>query len=187
MASIIPRITRALDREAGKRFTIAVRRKNLNDSFKQKEAALESKHAAALSKLEARAANVDRGIWKIIEENRSLLIAAGRRSFVTMTARFQFRTVGSRTEILDKQGIMDTARRIGVVRQIADPPKNEWHLNRTKFLAWLDKHGEYHREFEPYLDDIEKHDSLSIKPNTNYTVMLDNKHLTPPSITIDKS
>lgn len=187
MVNIIPRITRSLDREADKRFIIEVRRKNLDDSFKQKKAELEGKHAAALSRLEARAATADRGIWKIIEENGSLLIAAGRRSFVTMTARFQLRSVGPRTEILDKQGIMDTARRIGVVRQIADPPKNEWRFNRSKFLAWLDKHGEYRSEFELYLDEVDEHDSLSIKPNTNYTVVLDNKRLTPPSITIDKS
>ena len=187
MTDVNPRTIRTIDRLVDKLFNTELRRKSIDERFKQNKAVLERRHAAALQALNDREAAIGRGIWQIIAANRDRLIATGRRSFVTMTAKFQLRTTPARTEILDKQGIMDTARRLGVVKQIADPPKMEWRFNQKKFLAWLAKHDEYRDDFEAHFDEVDADESLTAQPNSNYTVSFNNKRLTPPSITIKKS
>ena len=82
----------------------------------------------------------------------------------------------------DGEGVMAMARKIGVVRKIADPIR-AYKLNRKKFIAWLKKHPEHYEAFDEYLEISDK-ESLSIKPNSTYMVTHDSQRISPPSVTI---
>lgn len=126
---------------------------------------------------------VDAELLAHINAHRSEFIAAERKSFATMIATFQFRKVTSKLKVVDADGLMTTARRLGIVRKIARLSVL-WKLDREKFTAWLNAHGEHLEDFADFIDGSEDSESLTIKPNSTHTVFHDKKRISPPSITI---
>lgn len=167
---------------ADKRFLVQIKIDDANASHKSAVAALVAAHERVLSALTSEAAGLDQQIAAIIQPNRGSLIERGKQSFVIMRAKFQFRKPSGKTKITDAAGIMDVARKLGVVRQIAKP-SYVWKLNQSKFFDWLDKHGEMRTHFEEYLDDSSK-ESLTMQPNAGHTVHHDSKRISPPSVSI---
>lgn len=187
MTDADPEVIDRANRLAESRFQLEVEREVENRRFAEALAALTKEHEEKLRIFTERERVLDPAIWKVVDENRTSLIARSKRSFVTMLAKFQLKDVPAKTEVLDKQGIMDVARKLRVVRHIAKPPKGEWRFNQKKFFGWLAKNGEHRRHFEPFLNDVEKDESLTIQPNSNYTVEHDSQRISPPSITIKKA
>lgn len=174
----------ALNQAARDRITLEVRLNEEQQLFNQSLNALKSEHEPRLIRIQNLIDDKDAEIWRIIEMNRSALIAEGKKSFVTMWVVFQFRTVRSKTIVKDAVGIMKTARKLGMVRKIA-ALRTEWKLDTKKFLAWLDAHGEKHTYFADFIDYIEESESLTMQPNETYVTQHDSERISPPSIKIN--
>jgi len=187
VSSTDPEVIAAVDEIVEKRFALEVERDAVNRRFQAAIAEITKFHEEALRELTLLERQLDPAIWRAIDSNRATLIERGKRSFITMAAKFQLRDVPAKIEVLDKLGIMEAARNLGVVRQIANPPKGEWRFNQKKFLAWLGKNNELHGHFEQFIDHADGGESLTIQPNANYTVLHDSKRVSPPSISIKKS
>ena len=187
MSSTDPEAITAVNELVGDRFALEVERDAENRRFQAALAEITKIHEQALEEYALLERRLDTAIWQEVDENRATLIERGKRSFITMMAKFQLRDVPAKVEVLDKLGIMETARNLGVVRQIANPPKGEWRFNQKKFLAWLDKSNELHGHFEQFIDHTGGGESLTVQPNANYTVLHDSKRVSPPSISIKKS
>ena len=174
-----------LNELAKSRFDVQVRIDAENQQFKNDKTALETAHAARLAALTKEADALDSQLWEKIEPNRSSLIVRGKKSFITALAKFQFREVPGKDKVGDSDGIMNAARRLGVVRQIANPV-HYWKFDSKKFFAWLDRNGENRPHFAEFIEEGTDGESLTIQPNSNYTVHLDKKRVSPPSISIKK-
>jgi hypothetical protein len=79
---------------------------------------------------------------------------------------------------------MEVARQLGVIRQIADPPKGGWKFNAKKFWAWLERRGELREHFAEAIEQTEDSEGLTIYPNSNYTVMHGLDRVSPPPVSI---
>lgn len=167
---------------AEKRFMVQVKIDEATVTHKAAVAALEASHEKVLSSLQAQAEHLDAHIAEVILPNRHTLIERGKQSFVIMRAKFQFRRPTGKTKVTDPGGIMEVARKLGVVRKVAKPSYS-WKLNQAKFFAWLDTHGEMRKHFEEYLD-VSSKESLTMQPNSGYTVHHDSKRVSPPSVSI---
>lgn len=187
MTNADPAVIASINDLVESRFQLEIEREAENQRFQTAIAALTREHQEKLNRFAERERELDPDIWRSIDHNRSTLIARGKRSFVTIRAKFQLREVPAKLEVLDKVSIMEAAHRLGVVKQIANPPKGGWRFNQKKFLAWLASSGDLYRHFEPFVEQTDKTESLTIQPNTNYTVEHDSQRISPPSITIQKS
>jgi phage host-nuclease inhibitor protein Gam len=154
--------------------------------FKDAKAALEASHGAKLAKIEADIEKTDPQIDQTITERRSELIQKDKQSFTTSEWKFQFRKAPGKTKVTDADGAMEIARKLGIVRKVADPP-TRWKFNQKKFLEWLDRNPEQRARFESVLEDTEDGETLHMSPNSGHTVFHDSKRVSPPSITITRS
>lgn len=170
---------------AERRFFVEVRREIAIRAYKAEVAVLNAEQENVMADLNSEAKQLDEQITQLIQPNRNNLIERDKQSFVIMRAKFQFRKPSGKTKITDASGIMDVARKLGVVRKIAKPSYS-WKLNQPKFFGWLEKHGEMRKHFEEYLDDTST-ESLTMQPNGNYTVHHDSKRVSPPSVSIKLS
>lgn len=173
-----------LNELAEKRFLVELRLNDANQQHKAAVAALETQHKEVLTGFDAEIKSLDKQIADVIKKNRKSLIERGKQSFVIMSAKFQFRKSDEKTTVVDAKAIMEVARKLGVVKQIAKIAVT-WKFNQAKFLAWLDKHGEQRSKFENFLEVKKAGESLTMAPNTNYTVHHDTKRISPPSISIE--
>lgn len=187
MDNVDPHAIAAVNNPTEGRFRLEVEWADSDRQFDAMLAEIVQKRDEANRGFAERARELDDQIWQTVDEHRGALIEPGKRSFVTIFAKFQFRDVPARTTILDKKGIMQVARRLRVVQRIANPPKIEWRFDQKKFLAWLAKNGDLRVHFEPFLDDVDTRETLSIQPNSGYAVLHDSKRVSPPPITIQKS
>lgn len=169
-----------------RRFRLEIRLNTVNQEFATEKAELEKLHDLELAEINAAIKEIDDEIWESVERDRSTLIQKGKQSFTTMAAKFQFRKSAAKTKVTDSDGVMQTARRLGVVRKIAEPAFR-WKLSSAKFLDWLAKNGELREHFADFIEEPVDKESLSIAPNSNYTVFYDAKRISPPSISIKKS
>lgn len=181
-------VVEGLNNLAEKRFLVEVRLEDATREHKAAVAALVAAHEKALAGLNGEAALLDEQIAQTIQTNREGLIEQGKQSFAIMRARFQFRkpSANAKPKVADASGLMEAARKLGVVRQIAKPSYS-WKLNQSKFFDWLEKHGEMRRHFEEFLEDPASGESLTMQPNTGYTVHHDSKRISPPSVSIKLS
>lgn len=182
-----PQVIAHVNDLVGSRFELEVEREAENRRFQSALAELTRQHDEKLDEFTRRERRLDTAIWSSIDDNQSVLIARGKRSFVTLLAKFQLKKLPAKVEMLDKAGIMESARRLGVVKKIATPPKGGWRFNQKKFLAWLEQNGELRKHFEPYINRVDTSESLTVKPNANYTVEHNSERVSPPSISIKKS
>ena len=125
--------------------------------------ALEDEHADRMSEYVRRAQELDRTIWLTIRQHWSTLMPGSARSFRTMRVTFSMKKVNATTAVIDKDAIMELARKLGVVKQLADPPRAGWTFNKKKFLAWLQRTEKYRARFKEFLRETPTHDSLSVK------------------------
>ena len=187
MTDADPQVIASINELIENRFELEVARDAENRRFQATLAELTREHEEKLDEFAKRERQLDPAIWQVINANRPRLIARGKRSFATLQAKFQLRELQAKIEVLDKSGIMEVAHRLGVVKQIATPPKGGWRFNQKKFLAWLEQNGEMREHFEPFLEQVDKSESLTVQPNTTYTVEHDSQRISPPSISIKKS
>lgn len=173
-----------LNELAEQRFLVELRQGDANQKHKAAVAALETAHQQVLAGFQTEIETLDKQIADLIKQHRKELIKTGKKSFVIMSAKFQFRGYDEKTTVKDPKGIMDAARKLGIVRQIAKLTMS-WKFNQAKFFAWLDKHGELRSKFEEFLEVKEAGESLTMAPNSNYTVHHDSKRISPPSIGIE--
>lgn len=128
--------------------------------------------------------DLDYRITMLVDEHRSTLVATGKKSFATRIAKVQFRAVGETIKVHDKDGIMRVARKLGVTKQIAKPPKMQYVFNVVMFKAWLRKNGERRHLFEKFFEDVPAGESLHLQPNDSHQVFYDGQRLSPVSIRI---
>jgi phage host-nuclease inhibitor protein Gam len=185
MSDATTKVIEGLNELAKARFDLQVQVDAANQEFKNDKAVREAAHTARLAPLEAKIEEIDAQLWKELKDHESSLIEEGKRSFVTMAARFQLKTVYGTRKVTDAKSLMKIARKLGIVRRIA-VPVHEWKLSQEKFFAWLDKNGEARPKFDGLIEETQDDESLTIKPNSNYTVFLDKKRVSPPSISIKK-
>ena len=186
MSDASTEVIEKLDALAEQRFLAQVKLDKATEEYKTAIAVLTADHEKVQTSLQSEINALDSQIYDTIQANRNELIRRGKKSFAIMKAVFQFRSSDPKTKIADSAGIMSVARKLGVVRQIAKVSIS-WKLNQSKFFQWLDKHGELRPHFEDYLEEVEAGESLTMKPNTNYTVFHDSKRISPPSISIKTS
>lgn len=165
------------------RFDLARKIQAETQAHQAKLSRLNAKHAKRLAKLEKYAAELDGLIWSLIEHNRTALIKEGKQSFTIMMAVFQLRHQQAKMRITDANGIMNVARRLGVVPKIGRVHVS-WKLDREKFLCWLQEHPELRHSFDEFIEETPAGETLTARPNDNYTVNHDSKRLVPPSVAI---
>ena len=182
MNTVEPAAITDIDMLAEERFHLEVQREDLIKTFKTEEAELKKRFAQDIAPVEDRISQLDAELIHRINDNRDRLIARGKQSFVTLVARFQFKKSTITDKVQDTSGVMEVARRLGVVRQIADPIRG-YKLNRRKFGAWLKAHPEHREAFDEYLE-LQSGESLTMQPNSTYTVKHDSQRVSPPSISI---
>ena len=144
---------------------------------------LKQRHAAELAKLDQQIANVDSELWQLVSRHRTTLIDPGKQSFVTVVAQVAFRKVGGSIKLINPGLALDIARQLGIVRKIGKL-QVKWAVDRVKLLAWLDANNEDREIFDDCVAATPAHESLSIKPNANYTVRHGTERISPPPLTI---
>lgn len=144
---------------------------------------LKQRHAAELAKLDQQVADTDSELWQLVTHHRAALIDPGKQSFVTVVAQVAFRKVGGSIKLINPGLALDIARQLGIVRKIGKLHV-KWVVDRTKLLAWLDTNNQDRESFEECIEEIAAHESLSIKPNANYTVRHGTERISPPPLTI---
>lgn len=151
---------------------------------KNAKAAIDERLSTQLSGIEAKIEAIDPKIGVTIADHRSALVAEGKQSFTTSEWKFQFRKVPGKMQVTDADAIMGIARRLGIVRKIADPPTQEWRFSLKKFLEMLEENPEYNSYFDDYIDQPDETETLHMSPNSGHTVYHDSKRVSPPSIRI---
>lgn len=147
---------------------------------------LANRQAAELAPLEERASHLDDTLHDMVTHHRAALFLPGKRSFAVFGAIISLRKVSARVTVLDSKAIMARARQLGVVRKIATPVRT-YKFNLTMFKAFFAQCDEHRPQFEPYIDEVPEHDSLSIRPNDQHETIYDGKRLTNEPITIHPS
>jgi len=164
-------------------FETTVRRDEALKPIKAREAALQAEKQKVLQQFDPAIEDMKAAIKQLIVDNRSELLASGKQSFATVAAIFQFRKASGQMKITDRSGIMKVARRFGVVRKIARLSM-ERKLDAALFKQWLDKHPEMSTLFEDFVE-VNGGETLSVKPNTGYTVYFNNQRISPPSTSLE--
>jgi phage host-nuclease inhibitor protein Gam len=172
------------------RFKLEVERDELETELKTKlavaVASLQSEYAPHISRVHAQIDALDPDIWNEAKSNYETLVERGKRSFATMIAKFQFRDKPGTTKVVDAAGIMSLARKLGVIRKIAEPQPH-WKLNNKKFLAWLEANPQLKGRFADFIQQEEATETLGLQPNSGYIVHHDSRRISPPSVSIKKS
>lgn len=178
-----------LNELAETRFLLELKLEEENTRFATEEAQRKAEHAARLGSIQEFIDQADAGIWEILDRERSQLIAASKKSFATMVAKWQLRESAGSLKVTDAAAVaavMKVAKRFGVVKQIAEPPSRKWKFSIKKFRAWLDKEPQMKPLFEDYIEETEAGETLTIQNNGTYTVVYDGKRISPPSVSIKK-
>lgn len=166
------------------RFTLAAREAEIVRRFKAEKEALEAEATRQLTELQQEIKPVDERLWALLQKHRSVLIKPGKQSFITMAAKFQFKKEPGKERVTNAVAVMDLARDLSVIRQIADPPKGGWRYNAKKFMAWMEKRGGVRDKFAAFIEKTEDTEGLTIYPNSNYTVMHGLDRVSPPPVLI---
>ena len=183
MPNALTQVINKLNRLGRDRALLKLNEDAENQRYKDAKARLDATHEKNLARIAAQIEKVDPQIDETIAERRSDLIESGKQSFTTSEWKFQFRKAPGKTNVTDADTVMDIARKMGIVRKIADPPKR-WKFNQKKFLEWLESHPEERARFDAFLEDPEDGETLHMSPNSGHTVFHDSKRVSPPSITI---
>ncbi len=186
MTDVNPEVIENFNRLAADRLELATEIERTKQRFTERQRELKTEYTARLQALSEQVDELDSQIWQLLDQSADHVLPKGKKSFVTMVASFQLRQVPARIT-LDTTAIMEQARKLRVVRHIAVPPKTPaWKFNRDKFFAWLRINGEMRLFFDEFIEDGVASESLTIRPNSSFTVQYDNQRLTPPSTTIHR-
>jgi phage host-nuclease inhibitor protein Gam len=171
------------------RFDLQVEMDAATNAYKLQAAALKATYTAEIADIQARIRPIDTRIWELLTTHRASLVEKSKKSFTTAVAKFQLREPKVTTKIGKgmEAGVMKVARKLGIVKQVADPPSREYVLNTNSFLAWLNQHPSLRRYFAPYLEETGGEETLSLQPNESYPVFHDSKRVSLPSVSIKKS
>ncbi len=186
MCNVDPEVLDLINTLAEETFALEVQLDGKNADFKAVQAVAAADHNALIAPIQAQIDANKARLAEVIQAHRDQLVGLKRKSFATMIATFQFREVTTKLKVTDAGGLMDVARRLGIVRKIARQAVT-WKLVHTKFAAWWDKNGEHHEALIDFVEPPTEGESLSMKPNGTYTVVHDGNRISPPSVTIKKS
>lgn len=186
VSNVDPEVLDSINKLAERRFALQVQLDKSNADFKAAQASAAADHSALITPIQAEIDEIDSQLVEKVEAHRSQLIGSKRKSFTTIVATFQFKKVAGKLKVVDDKGLMAAARKLGIVRKIARQVL-VWKLDQAKFAAWLAKNGEYRMKLGDFIEGPSEGESLSLKPNGTYTVVHDDKRISPPSITIKKS
>lgn len=186
MTSADPQVVTDLDDLARNLFKHQITGDAQTARFKAAEAALKAEYEANMEPILDLIRSASARVWGLISANRGTLIAEGKKSFVTSAAKFQLRSSTAKVKVADSEGVMAVARRLGVVRKIANPPRHTWLLDKDRFLAWLDANPDLRDQFAEFLDETEASEGLTIQPNGTYTVFHNSERISPPSVKVEK-
>lgn len=181
-----PAIIAELNDLVDQRLTLEARRASIVRQHQAEEAALKQSYTALLSEVEGEIKPLDTSIWEFIQKHRGVLISPTKQSFATMVAKFQFRKTTGKDKVTDADGLLDIARKLGVVRKVADPPTGKWRVNRDSFFGWLEKNDGLRSLFAGVIEHTDDNEGLTIQPNATHTVMHDLERITPPSVSIER-
>lgn len=176
----------SLNEKCERRFQFEVKRDELIKELETKIATLQSEYAPRIAEIQTPIDALDAEIWDEAKSNYEMLVERGKRSFATMIAKFQFRDKPGTTKVVDAAGIMNLARKLGVIRKIAEP-QPRWKLNNKKFLAWLEANPQLKSRFADFIQQEEATETLGLQPNSGYIVHHDSRRISPPSVSIKKS
>lgn len=179
-----PAIIAEVNEVTNERLILAAQEAELTRQFRADKDALEADFARQLTELHLEIKPVDERLWALLQKHRNVLIAPGKQSFITMAAKFQFKKESGKERVTDSGAVMETARLLGIVRQIADPPKGGWRYNTKKFWSWLEQRGEMREHFADQIEVTQDTEGLTIYPNSNYTVLHDLERVSPPPVSI---
>jgi phage host-nuclease inhibitor protein Gam len=183
MDGTIEQVRAELNELANKRFAVQVRLDAVNRRHSATKALMDESHAKLVAEIEAEGRAIDDQIVPLIQARRDELILPEKQSFLITLARFQFRKVDPRTEVVDAKAIMAIARSKGFVRKIAKASV-KWNFNQEKFFAWLAKNQKLRTLVDQFLKDHPGGETLHMSPNTGYTVAYSGTRISPPSIKI---
>ncbi len=186
MTNVDPEVLDLINTLAEQRFALQVQLDGKNADFKAAQAVATANHNALIAPIQAGIDDVDVRLAEVVTRHRDQLVGPKRKSFATMVATFQFKNVTTKLKVVDDKGLMDAARKLGIVRKIARQVVT-WRLVHAKFVAWWEKNGEHHEALIDFVDPPTEIESLSLKPNGTYTVVHDGNRISPPSVTIKKS
>ena len=186
MSNVDPEVLDLINTLAEQRFALQVQLDGKNADFKAAQAFAVADHNALVAPIQASIDDLDARLAETVASHRDQLVGPKRKSFATMAATFQFKNVTTKLKILDDKGLMDVARRLGIVRKIARQVVT-WKLVHSKFVTWWEKNGEHHEALIDFVEPPTEGESLSMKPNGTYTVVHDGTRISPPSVTIKKS
>lgn len=162
-------------------FDLVRRQDQIKLDYRVKEQALKEDFEVENSKLEAEIQSLRRQLADMVKSNRSSLLVATKKSFATAYAKFYYRRPSSKLKITNKAGVIETARRLGIVRQICN---FKWLITPDidKLARYLEINGEYIEQFDEFIDWPSTEDSLSVKPNTSYLTTHDPRRLSDRAI-----
>lgn len=154
-----------------------------NLAYATQEAVQKAQHAEWQRTHEGGVARLYEEIVSFIKSHEDDLIAKGKRSFATSAATFQFTTIKARPKVLDSQAILQKARKMGVVKQVATPPRTGWKFSAKLFWNFLQKNPTKRQHFEQWIEHGQEHESLTIKPNKGHDVTYDPGRISPLPVT----
>ena len=186
MSNVDPEVLDLINTLAEETFALEVQLDGKNTDFKAAQAVAAADHNALIAPIQAQIDANKARLAEVIQAHRDQLVGSKRKSFATMIATFQFREVATKLKVTDASGLMDVARRLGIVRKIARQAVT-WKLVHTKFATWWERNGEHHEALIDFVEPPTEGESLSMKPNGTYTVVHDGNRISPPSVTIKKS
>lgn len=175
-----------IDSLAQQLFVLKIEQKRIQANYDTEIAKLKREYAPLLEQLDQQIDIVGQELRDVVTEHKSELVATGRQSFATLQAIFQFRKATSKLRVKNPGEALKVARQLGVVRKVANM-KVKWVLDSAKFFSWLKRNDEYREIFDDYLEYPSDSESITLRPNSTYTVVHDGKRISPPSVTLPKS
>lgn len=167
-------------------FRLEVEKQELAQERKDEQAALDALYGRRESDLQERTEKNHAQIWRELEEHRDVLIQSGKKSFPTLSAIFKLRDPSNKYKVTDAAGVLKAARRLRIMREIADPPKGTWRLDQRKFFKWLERNPGWRHFFGEAVEDVSSQESLTIQPNGPYMMYYNNRRVSPPSVKIER-
>ena len=186
MTPPVPQVVSTMNGLAQERLTLEVLKNERKNALEADLASIRAEHEGGLIAVQEQIDSLDGRIWKLAADHRSELLPGNERSFATLAATFRFRKTGGGIKVNDAEEVMEIARKLGIVRQVASPPSQKWKLCIKKLTAWAAKHPELLKRFGTALKEIPKSESLNIQPNAGYVTIFDNERISPPPVGIKK-
>jgi len=163
-------------------FRLNSKREAIKTKHRAAQERLKTKFLAEDTKLKAQFDSDTAELAGMVRSNKARLVEPGKQSFVTMFAKFGFRS-SKTAKVVNKDGIDKKIRELGITKQVAKRRVVVVYDFQLELLeALLEERPELKVEFDGLIEWPGDKESLNVKPNEAYFTQHDSSRLSDKAI-----